>query len=50
MLVEIPMGILKDVQQNWIKRLQENIKAKVIATKDEFVLADVVKSEITMIR
>lgn len=46
-LVEIPMGILKDVQQNWIKRLQENIKAKVIATKDEFVLSHVVKSEIT---
>lgn len=46
-LVEIPMGIMKDVQQNWIKRLQENIKAKVIATKDEFVLSNVVKSEIT---
>jgi DNA repair exonuclease SbcCD ATPase subunit len=46
-MVEIPMAILKDVQQNWIKRLQENIKTRVIASKDEWVLAKVVKSEIS---
>jgi predicted nucleic acid-binding Zn-ribbon protein len=46
-IVEIPMVTLKDVQQNWIKRLQENIRTKAVKSKDELVLAKVVKSEIS---
>lgn len=46
-VVEMPMAVLKNVQQNWIKRLQENIKVKVVTLKDELVLEKVVKSEIS---
>lgn len=45
--VEIPGAILKTVQQNWIKKLQENIKVKVVENGPELVLAKVLKPEIT---
>jgi DNA repair exonuclease SbcCD ATPase subunit len=46
-IVEVPMAALKDVQQNWIKRLQQNIKTKVVQVKDEYVLSNAVIAEIT---
>lgn len=47
-IVRIPLAILKDVQGNWVKRLQENIKTKVINVNDEYLLSDVVIGEITL--
>jgi len=47
-VVKIPMAVLKDVQNSWIKKLQENIKIKVVTTKDEQVLSNAVLSEITL--
>lgn len=47
-VVKIPMAVLKDVQNSWIKRLQENIKTKVLNVNDEFVLSNVVIGEITL--
>jgi chromosome segregation ATPase len=44
--VEIPGAVLKTVQQNWVKKLQENIKVKVAENGLELVLARVVKTEI----
>jgi hypothetical protein len=46
-VVNIPMAVLKDVQNNWIKKLQENIKTKVVINKDELLLSRVVIGEIT---
>lgn len=46
-IVNIPMAVIKDVQNNWIKRLQENIKTKVVNVNDELVLSKVVIGEIT---
>jgi peptidoglycan hydrolase CwlO-like protein len=46
-IVEVPMVVLKDLQLNWTKKLQENVKAKVINTNNELVLSNVVKTEIT---
>jgi hypothetical protein len=45
--VEIPRAVLKTVQQNWVKKLQENIKVKVAENGPELVLAKVLKPEIT---
>jgi len=47
-IVRIPLAILKDVQGNWVKRLQENIKTKVINVNDEYLLSNVVIGEITL--
>jgi hypothetical protein len=46
-IVEIPQVALEDVQENWIKKLQENIKVKVAEAEYELVLAKVFKSEIS---
>jgi len=46
-VVNIPLGILKDVQNNWIKKLQENIKTKVASIDDELVLSNVVINAIS---
>ncbi len=45
--VNIPMGILKDVQTGWIKKLQENNKVKPVKVNDEFVMPDILVSAIT---
>ncbi len=45
--VNIPMGILKDVQTGWIKKLQENNKAKAVKINDEFVMPDILVSAVT---
>lgn len=45
--VEIPQADLKTVQQNWIKKIQENNKVKVQESGQELILSGVVKSEIT---
>lgn len=45
--VEIPGAVLKTTQQNWVKKLQENIKVKATEANHEWVLANVVKSELT---
>jgi predicted nucleic acid-binding Zn-ribbon protein len=46
-VVNIPMAVLKDVQDDLIKRLQENNKTKVIDNKGELSMPNVVISEIT---
>lgn len=45
--VEIPQAPLKTTQQNWVKKLQENIKVKIAEMNGEWVLAGVVKHEFT---
>jgi len=45
--VNIPMGILKDVQTGWIKKLQENNKVKPVKINDEFVMPGILVSAIT---
>ena len=45
-VVEIPMAVLQDVQQDWIKKLQENTKLKVEIVKDELIFSNAVKGEI----
>jgi peptidoglycan hydrolase CwlO-like protein len=46
-VVEIPEMTLKEVQQNWIKKIQEGMKTKVATAGDELVLSNVVKTEIS---
>lgn len=46
-VIEIPKVYMEVLQQNWIKKLQENVKAKVVNVKGELVLNNVVKPEIT---
>ncbi len=46
-VIEIPMTTLKDLQQAWIKKLQENIKVKVVDNKGELVLPNAVKLDIS---
>jgi predicted nucleic acid-binding Zn-ribbon protein len=46
-VIEIPKVYIDVLQQNWIKKLQENVKAKVVNVKGELVLNDVVKPEIS---
>lgn len=46
-VVDIPKGVLQDIQQNWIKRLQENNKVKVANNNGELVFSGI-KSEISM--
>jgi len=45
--VDIMRGDIKNVEVNWVKKLQENIKVKVQETGPEFILNKVVKEEIT---
>jgi uncharacterized protein YhaN len=45
-VVDIPRGVLKDIQENWIKKLQENNKVKVVNNKGELVFSGV-KSELS---
>jgi predicted nucleic acid-binding Zn-ribbon protein len=46
-VVEIPQADLKSVQQNLVKKLQENSKVKVKEVNHELVLSGVVKNELT---
>ncbi len=46
-VVQIPKGVLKEVQQNWVRKIQEGLKTKVATVNNELILKAVVKPEIT---